>query len=70
MQLYVKLDEILRERGWSGKVLAENSGVSENRISEIRGNQRTTINREHIAKIMKALDITDMNELFEIREGE
>lgn len=68
MHLYVKLDEILRERGWSGKVLAKKSGVSENRISEIRGNQRTTINREHIAKIMKALDIADMNELLEIRE--
>lgn len=68
MQLYVKLDEILRKRGWSGKVLAKKSGVSENRISEIRGNQRTTINREHIAKIMKALDIADMNELLEIRE--
>ncbi|MEC1426613.1 helix-turn-helix transcriptional regulator [Bacillus sonorensis] len=68
MQLYVKLDEILRERGWSGKVLAEKSGVSENRISEIRGNQRTTINREHIAKVAKGLGLTDMNELFEIRE--
>ncbi|MEG7333211.1 helix-turn-helix domain-containing protein [Bacillus sp. 0102A] len=68
MQLYVKLDEILRERGWSGKTLAQESGVSENRISEIRGNQRTTINREHVAKIMKALDIKDMNELFEIRD--
>ncbi|OLF86324.1 hypothetical protein B4121_4515 [Bacillus paralicheniformis] len=42
--------------------------MSENRISEIRGNQRTTINREHIAKIMKALDIIDMNELFEVRD--
>ncbi|MEC0739160.1 helix-turn-helix transcriptional regulator [Bacillus haynesii] len=70
MQLYVKLDEILRERGWSGKVLSEKSGVSENRISEIRGNQRTTINREHIAKIMKALGIADMNEIFEIHKGE
>jgi len=68
MQLYVKLDEILRKCGLSGKELAEKSGVSENRISEIRGNQRTTINREHIAKIMRSLDITDMNELFEIKD--
>lgn len=68
MELYVKLDEILEDRGWTRKKLAEETNLRPNIISEIYNHQRTTYNREHIARIAKVLGITDMNELFEFRD--
>lgn len=65
--LYVKVSEILNERNITRSALAEMTGLRPNVISEICNNQRTTINREHIARIAKALEITDVNELIELR---
>ncbi|MDQ0270702.1 helix-turn-helix domain-containing protein [Cytobacillus purgationiresistens] len=65
--LYVKVSEILEERNITRAALAEMTGLRPNVISEICNNQRTTINREHIARIAKALDVTDTNQLLELR---
>ncbi|ASB87753.1 helix-turn-helix domain-containing protein [Bacillus sonorensis] len=70
MRLYIKLEEILDKRGIKKTKFAEEIGVRHNVISELCANQRSTFNREHIAKVAKGLGITDMNELFEVREGE
>lgn len=65
MILKVRLKEILAERGGMTQIeLKEKTGLRANAISEIANNMRSTINREHIGEIAKALNITDMNELF------
>ncbi|AXN39878.1 helix-turn-helix domain-containing protein [Peribacillus butanolivorans] len=65
--LYVKLAEILEERNITRTALAEITGLRPNVISEICNNQRTTVNREHLARIAKALEITDISRLLELR---
>lgn len=66
--LNVKLKQILENRNISGKQLAEGTGIRPNAISEILNNQRTTINREQIYKIMKYLEINDFNEIFDTQD--
>jgi putative transcriptional regulator len=46
------------------KQLAQLTDLRENTISDITKNTRDSINREHIGKIAKALNITDPRELF------
>jgi putative transcriptional regulator len=65
--LYVKLAEILEERGITRNALAEMTGLRPNVVSEICNNQRTTVNREHLARIANALEITDVESLFEFK---
>ncbi|APP15667.1 helix-turn-helix domain-containing protein [Bacillus altitudinis] len=67
MELYVKLDDLLKEIGMTKKELAEKAGLRPNVISELSQQQRTTVNRAHIGKICEVLDIRDMNQLFEVR---
>lgn len=65
--LRVRLKEILESKpDWNQKRLAETTGIQPTTIAEIANNMRTTVNRSHIAKIAHALEIEDMNELFEI----
>lgn len=66
--LYVKLDEILEERGMTRKKLAELTGLRPNVISEICNNQRTTVNREHIGRIAEVLNIEDVSELLALHK--
>lgn len=68
MMLKVILKEILAEKGWTQKRLAEETEISPTTIAEIANNMRTTVNRSHIAKIARALEITDLNELLVIDE--
>ncbi|MFJ7914497.1 MULTISPECIES: helix-turn-helix domain-containing protein [unclassified Lysinibacillus] len=67
MELKVKLKEVLNERGMSQVELAEKTGLTRTVISELATNRRTSINREHITKVLQALEITDMNGMFEIK---
>lgn len=66
VELTVKLKEVLNERGMSQIELAEKTGLTRTVISEMATNRRTSINREQITKIIQALEITDMNEIFEV----
>lgn len=67
MELTVKLKGILEKRDLTQKQLAEMTGLTATVISEIATNRRISINREHITKIIQTLEITDMNEIFEIK---
>ncbi|MGE7624817.1 helix-turn-helix domain-containing protein [Viridibacillus sp. NPDC096237] len=69
-ELRVRLKEILADRGLTQNKLSELSGVRPNIISEMSNNQRSSINREHVAAVAKTLNITDMNELFKIIDNE
>lgn len=61
--LKVRLKEVLNERQMTQKELSELSGVRPNAISELSNNVRESINRNHIGKIAKALNLTDPSEL-------
>jgi putative transcriptional regulator len=65
--LYVTVDRILEERKITRKALAEMTGLRPTAVSEICNNQRSTVNREHITAIAKALEISDVSQLFEFR---
>lgn len=61
-----KLKKILKERGITQEQFAEMIGVTQNVISEISNNKRTSINRSFVKKSCEVLGITDLNELFEL----
>ncbi|MFW7187357.1 helix-turn-helix domain-containing protein [Lysinibacillus sp. BNK-21] len=67
MEVRLKLKMILFERGITQRELAEKTGLRENVISEMANNQRKTFNREQVARVIQYLEITDMNEIFEIK---
>lgn len=67
-ELKVKLKEVINSRGLTQAKVSEMSGVRQNIISEMSNNQRSSVNREHVAAVIKALGITDLNEIFEIVE--
>lgn len=60
-RIEIRLHQIMRERNLTGKELAKRSGVSESVISTFK--YRTTVNLVHTAKIMKALNIDNIDEL-------
>ncbi|AIM17288.1 DNA-binding protein [Bacillus sp. X1(2014)] len=68
MKLYVRLTEVLKERGMTQKELAELTGIRAAGISELANNQRKSINREHLEKIAAVLNITDISELIEFKK--
>lgn len=68
MILKVRLNEILKERDMTQKELAELSGLRANTISEITKNIRESVNRTHLGKIAKALEIKDPSELLYFEE--
>ncbi|MGE7091106.1 helix-turn-helix domain-containing protein [Lysinibacillus sp. NPDC048646] len=67
VELKFKLKEVLQARGMSQLELAQKTGVTTTVISELATNRRTSINREYATKVIKALEITDMNEIFEVK---
>jgi len=62
----VKLGRILKETGLTQKWLAKETGLHESVISGIVRDSKDSINKKHLAAIMKALEITDFNEILEI----
>lgn len=61
----LKVKDALDKRELSQKRLAEMSGIRESTISDIVRGTRTVINFEHLSKIAKALEITDIRELID-----
>lgn len=70
LEVRTKLGEVLKAKDVKQMDLAEKSGVRQAYISDMVNNSRTTINRQTLAKVMKALGITDMNEILELVEVE
>ncbi|AWC29064.1 helix-turn-helix transcriptional regulator [Bacillus cytotoxicus] len=67
-KVHITLDNVLRKKGKTQKELAELTGIRPAAISELYNNQRKSLNREHLDKIISALNITDINELITIIE--
>jgi Plasmid maintenance system antidote protein len=65
--IHLKVQEIIDERGWTQKKLAEITGLRRAAISELCNNMRTSINREHLERIAEALELKSINELMELR---
>lgn len=65
-RIHVTLDKVLKKADKSQKELAELTKIRPAAISELYNNQRKSLNREHIDKIITALNITDINELITI----
>ncbi|MCF2719260.1 helix-turn-helix transcriptional regulator [Paenibacillus sp. UKAQ_18] len=65
--IYIKVQDLLDERGWTQKYLAEKTNLRTAAISEICNNMRRSINRDHLEKIADAFGLTDANQLIELR---
>jgi len=67
MEIYVKVKDILEQRNITQLQLAEMTGIRAAGISDICRNQQKAINRDHIIRIAKALNIEDISEIIEFR---
>lgn len=63
----MKLKEVLERKGISQKELSRMTGIREGTISELANNSRTVYNKNHLIKIMKALNIVELSDLLELR---
>lgn len=68
MILYIRLQEILDERGITQKQLSEMTKLRPTTISEMCNNVRSTINKEHLVKVAEALGIEKVDEMLEFRK--
>lgn len=66
MRIELRLKELLKERGLEQKELAEMAGLTERTVSELCNNKVRRYPKDALEKIMTALEIEDMNELFNI----
>jgi putative transcriptional regulator len=66
----LKIKEALEKTGMTQKDLAKAAGLREATISEMSQNARTVINKVHLAKIMDALDITELSDILELNVEE
>lgn len=69
-RIITKLGDILRARNITQAQLADMTGLRPSTISEIVRDSRTTINKEHIARIADALNIDDIRELIDLVDGD
>lgn len=70
MEVHVKLKEVLVEREITQKQLVEMTGLRPAAVSELVNNQRTSINKDHIARICEALNIKKIEEIIELVNDE
>nr|WP_230491927.1 helix-turn-helix transcriptional regulator [Lysinibacillus sphaericus] len=70
LHLKSRLKILLAERDMNQKDLADKTGLTTRLISEIANNKVKMYPKEALEKIMVALDVKDMNELFKIVEVE
>ncbi|MCO0597349.1 helix-turn-helix transcriptional regulator [Peribacillus butanolivorans] len=67
MEIYVKVKDIIEQRNITQLQLAEMTGIRAAAISDFCRNQQKAINRDHIVRIAKALNIEDISEIIEFR---
>lgn len=70
MYLKSRLKILLAERDMNQKQLADKTGLTTRLISEIANNKIKMYPKEALEKIITALDIDDLNELFKIVDDE
>lgn len=66
IQIRLNLKHILISKGISQKELSQMTGIREAAISAMCNNYGTSINKEHLSLIIKALKIHDINEIIQI----
>jgi putative transcriptional regulator len=67
LYFHFKLKQILEAKGINQKVLAQMTGIREATISELVTDKRGAYNKEHLLKVMKALNITELSEILEVK---
>ena len=70
MYLKSRLKVLLAERDMNQKQLAELTGLTTRLISEIANNKVKMYPKEALEKIITALEIDDLNELFKLVDEE
>ncbi|NUU94832.1 hypothetical protein XO10_00675 [Marinitoga sp. 1135] len=65
-----KIDEILKKQNKSIYWLAQQTGMSYSNLHKTIKDKNRTINFDNLDKIMKALEITDFNEILELIDDE
>ena len=70
MYLKSRLKVLLAERDMNQKQLAEVTGLTTRLISEIANNKVKMYPKEALEKIITALEIDDLNELFKLLDEE
>ncbi|MBD8005206.1 helix-turn-helix domain-containing protein [Bacillus norwichensis] len=64
----LQLNHLLHKHNLSLTQLHVKTGIRQAALSELANGKRQRIQLEHLNKIVNALDIRDMNELFHIEE--
>lgn len=65
IQFRVRIREILKARRITQKQLAAMTGIREAAISDLVNDTRQAYNKEHLAKCMVALGLTDISEVIQ-----
>jgi putative transcriptional regulator len=63
IRFYVKIKELLIEKGISLRELSRLSDVRHSALSELANQKRINVLFHHLARIADALDIDDMNQI-------
>lgn len=63
-EVKVKLKEVLKSRNMTQKTLSEKTGIRPGSLSDM--NRKTVINKDHLALIAEALQISDIRELVDL----
>jgi len=63
----VKLKEILKDKNLTQEQLSEMTGIRRATISEISTNNKTAMNRVHLARIAEVLEIDDIAQLIDFK---
>lgn len=66
MVLNIKLKQIMKDKNITQLELSELTGIRQAAISELLNMKRQSVNIHHLNSIITALNITDVNSLFEI----
>jgi putative transcriptional regulator len=67
MEIYIKLKEILEEKGISERELSRITGIRQPTINEMCRNQSKRIPLENLAKICEVLDV-DIPDILELQK--
>jgi putative transcriptional regulator len=67
MKVICHLDSIMNNLNMENKTLSELTGIRPNTLGEMRKNVNKTFSREQILSIMKALELTELEQLISVR---
>lgn len=70
MPIYLKIKQLIDDKGISQKELAKMAGIHESTLSDIVRDSRNAVNKNHLEKIMIALEIKDFNMVFGFDKSE